>query len=164
MNWDEYFTYDHEFGLLRWKVRAAYNVKIGDISGCVNRDGYLRVCLHGKRYRVHRIIWEMENGPIPDGMQIDHIDHSRSNNNLKNLRMISSQDNHKNQSKHSNNTSGFNGVSWSKHKGKWLARIRVNGKTKQLGYFDDIQSAISAREYADVKYDFHPNHGDKKLM
>ncbi|WP_077825984.1 HNH endonuclease signature motif containing protein [Escherichia coli] len=28
----------------------------------------------GKRYCVHRIIWEMHNGPIPEGYQIDHID------------------------------------------------------------------------------------------
>jgi len=38
----------------------------------VNRKGYGIIKIMGKIYRPHRIIWEMHNGPIPDGMMICH--------------------------------------------------------------------------------------------
>lgn len=45
------------------------------------------------KYLVHRIVWELHNGPIPEGLVIDHIDGNTSNNRLNNLRCISSKDN-----------------------------------------------------------------------
>ena len=49
----------------------------------------------GKRfgYQVHRIVWEAFNGPIQEGMEIDHIDGNPSNNRLENLRAVSHQTN-----------------------------------------------------------------------
>ena len=38
-----------------------------------------------------------------------------------------------------NNTSGCTGVSFHRGKGQWYARIRLQGKTYNLGYFDDIE-------------------------
>jgi len=35
-----------------------------------------------------------------------------------------------------NNTSGYKGVSWLKHSGKWRATIRLNGKSNHIGCFD----------------------------
>ena len=37
--------------------------------------------------------------------------------------------------------SKFVGVSWDKVKKKWMASIRINGKTKNLGYFHDEKEA-----------------------
>lgn len=55
--------------------------------------GYKKIVLRkdGKRhfYQVQHIIWEAFNGPIPPGMEIDHIDGDRSNNRLENLRAVS---------------------------------------------------------------------------
>ena len=42
---------------------------------------------------VHRIVWESFNGPIPDDMDVDHIDGNPQNNALSNLRLLSHQDN-----------------------------------------------------------------------
>lgn len=40
-------------------------------GGC-DRFGYGRIMIDGKRKLAHRVVWELENGPIPDGMCILH--------------------------------------------------------------------------------------------
>lgn len=60
------------------------------------RNGYIRFNYKGIRYTVHCLIWEAFNGPIPQGMVIDHIDSNRANNELSNLRMITQSENMKN--------------------------------------------------------------------
>ena len=46
-----------------------------------------------KKLLVHRVVWEAFNGPIPNGMDIDHIDGNPRNNSLKNLQVLSHTDN-----------------------------------------------------------------------
>lgn len=43
--------------------------------------------------------------------------------------------------------------------GKWRAQIVVSGILIFLGYFERKQDAITARKEAEVKYNFHENHG-----
>lgn len=45
------------------------------------------------RRRVHRVVWEAFNGPIPGRMEINHKDLNRSNNTLSNLEILSHKDN-----------------------------------------------------------------------
>lgn len=40
------------------------------------------------RIRLHRYVWKAENGEIPEGYEIHHIDHDKSNNDIKNLKLI----------------------------------------------------------------------------
>lgn len=47
------------------------------------------------------------------------------------------------------NRSGVTGVNWDKSRGKWMAGIRFQGKKYNLGRFDDIADAISARKEAE---------------
>lgn len=49
--------------------------------------------LNGKRFLVHRIVWECFNGPIPAGLEINHIDNDPNNNALDNLELISHSEN-----------------------------------------------------------------------
>jgi hypothetical protein len=35
--------------------------------------GYGRVSIDGKVQRVHRVVWELMHGPIPEGLTIDHL-------------------------------------------------------------------------------------------
>lgn len=42
---------------------------------------------------VHRFIYEYFNGPIPPGLEVDHIDGDRLNNRLDNLQLLSAKDN-----------------------------------------------------------------------
>lgn len=58
-----------------------------------------------------------------------------------------------------NNTTGVNGVFWSKTAKKWHVKSYVNGKQIHIGYYANIEDAIAARKAADIKYGFHENHG-----
>lgn len=53
---------------------------------------------------------------------------------------------------HDNNTSGYVGVSWSKPTSKWLARIRVDGKSVHLGVFKSKIKAVAARRKAEIHF------------
>lgn len=58
-----------------------------------------------------------------------------------------------NQRLRKDNTSGRKGVSWDKAKGKWYAYINMNKEKRiQLGFFEDLQDAITAREQAEIIY------------
>lgn len=75
------------------------NKKTNYIIKGSDRNGYKRITLKGKVYSIHRIIWELFNGSIPEGQVIDHIDGNRSNNALSNLRMVSQSENMNNAQK-----------------------------------------------------------------
>ncbi|HHB9522635.1 TPA: HNH endonuclease signature motif containing protein [Yersinia enterocolitica] len=83
INWNDYFTYDPDEGLLRWKVKLSNRTKIGANAGSIGSHGYQQLMIFGKRRLAHRVIWEMLNGEISYGMQIDHIDHNRLNNKIE---------------------------------------------------------------------------------
>ena len=57
--------------------------------------GYLFVNLgkdHKLKY-VHRAVWEAFNGPIPEEMEINHIDENKLNNSLSNLSLVTPREN-----------------------------------------------------------------------
>ncbi len=47
-------------------------------DGFVRSDGYARGFHNGRRDYVHRLIWEILVGPIPKGLDIDHLCRNRS--------------------------------------------------------------------------------------
>jgi hypothetical protein len=49
----------------------------------------------------------------------------------------------------SDNTSGFVGVRWHGRDEMWQASIKVGGKQKYLGSYDNIDFAIGARQQAE---------------
>lgn len=152
-------AFEYRQGILYWKTCRPGRVRVGDVAGCKDRKGYLVVCLNGKTHMVHRVIWEMHNGPIPDGHQIDHIDHDRTNNLLSNLRAVCVTTNNRNSSKRADNQSGATGVYWDSINNRWVASIRVNKRVVYLGRFQEFEDAAKARKLAESKYGFHENHG-----
>lgn len=76
-----------------------YNIKLDRLVLCSTHDnhGYTRVLCapKGLSKLIHRIVWETFNGEIPDGMQIDHIDNNKMNNDISNLQLVSPQENSK---------------------------------------------------------------------
>lgn len=142
MDYNNLFTYRD--GHLFWIESPSSNIPAGSIAGSLRNDGYIGIFINGVYYFEHRIIWEMFNGPIPDGMSIDHMDRVRSNNHPDNLRLATHQQNHFNRTKQSNNKSGYKGVSWHKQKQKWVAQIKIDGRNKFLGFFHDPEKAYEA--------------------
>lgn len=70
---------------------------------------------------------------------VDHKNRNGLDNRKENLREATYSLNSLNRKKQVNNTSGFANV--RKHKGKWLASIRINGRNKSLGYFASPEEA-----------------------
>lgn len=54
----------------------------------IPKDGYLRI----NNKLLHRIIWETQNGPIPEGFHIHHKDEDKLNNHIDNLECLSHSD------------------------------------------------------------------------
>lgn len=158
IDWNELFEYDN--GNLIWRDDAAgRKARKGEVAGHSGSKGYTSIWYSGRKYLAHRIIWEMHNGPITGGLEIDHINHNPGDNRIENLRLTNRGGNLKNKSKYSSNSSGVTGVHWRKDKRKWQAKIRVNKNFIHLGYFNDILDAELARKKAEEEYGFHDNHG-----
>jgi len=85
---------------------------LGD-AGCLYQDKgakFWRVKFNNKSVSVHRLIWVLFNGPIPDNMVIDHIDGDSTNNSIENLRCITKKLNCMNKKMSKANSSGSTGV------------------------------------------------------
>lgn len=142
-NLKKYLRYDEKSGLFTRLVQSSNRIKVGDIAGSVNvSDGYVYITVGGKRYSAHRLAWFYVTGYWPKD-EIDHINGIRSDNRFENLREATSSINKQNQRiARSNNKVGLLGV--CKARGKYLAQIRLYGKNKFLGYFENPQLAHSA--------------------
>lgn len=59
--------------------------------------GYVRayLCKNSIKtwHRVHRLVYEAFIGPIPDGMQVNHIDENKQNNRIDNLNLMTPKEN-----------------------------------------------------------------------
>ncbi len=60
---------------------------------------------------LHRFIWILKFGDIPDDKEVEHKDQNGLNCQLSNLRLATHSENCRNKSKKINNTSGYIGVS-----------------------------------------------------
>jgi hypothetical protein len=113
----------------------------------VQKDGYVRYLQNGKKIYLHRLIMQ-----CPSHLCIDHINHNPCDNRKNNLRLATKQQNNKNTSLKSNNTSGVIGVYWSKKDRKWQSSITVDYKVIRLGTFINKDDAIKARLQAEANY------------
>jgi hypothetical protein len=165
--------YDPNTGVLTWRSRneglfadakhsaarkcKAWNSRMaGREAFTAVGHGYLKGSILNRRYAAHRVAWAIVHGVWPSG-QIDHINGNRADNRLCNLRDTDSATNGKNQRLGVNNKSGVNGVHFDRN--RWVARIKVAGKVKHLGRFENFEDAVAARREADRRFGFHPNHG-----
>lgn len=144
------FTYDEKTGRLRHKHDKG-RVKAGDYADTYTRNGYRRstVKVNGKRKQVasHRIIWVLNNGPVPDGCLIDHANSVRDDNRIENLRAVTVAEN-------AHNLRHAKGYHYNKTHRKWQARICVDGYQLHIGYYPTPEEARAA--YMAKKRELHP--------
>ena len=76
-----------EYFLKPYQVGKGYQVGDGYLVVSLWKDGIF------KQYKVHRLVWMAFNGPIPKGMQINHIDEVKTNNNIVNLSLVTPSEN-----------------------------------------------------------------------
>lgn len=118
-------------------------------------NGYARHSeyIGGKGYKTKYIYMHRLLLDAPKGKEVDHINGNPLDNRRSNLRLASTSENHINKQRPpKNNTSGHIGVIWFEPKQRWHARIQVNGKSKHLGVFDELNDAIAARKAAEILY------------
>lgn len=115
-----------------------------------NKDGYLNATIGRKTVRFHRLVAARMGLNIKN--DVDHINKIRTDNRRINLRAATRQQNLSNQSLKTTNTSKYKGVSWSKDRNKWEAKITVNYKGIYLGRYVIKEDAARAYNEAALVY------------
>lgn len=137
----ELLRYDESVGIFTWRIDRNSGIKAGDRAGYIaRRHGYRLINLDDSPYLEHRLAWYYVHGIWPG--HIDHIDGNPANNRIANLRVVSRAVNNQNRARPSHhNTSGFLGV--HRHRDKFQAKIKVDGKYRYLGTFATPQEAYA---------------------
>lgn len=104
----EVLSYDPLTGIITWAIDMG-NQKKGTIAGGMSTKGYWQIKIDGILYFAHILIWLGMTGEYPIN-EIDHKDTNRINNKWENLREATHNENQRNKTLNSNNTSGHKGV------------------------------------------------------
>ena len=62
-------------------------------SGVINPNGYGRVWDGKRHWNAHVLEWERVNGPVPEGMELDHLCSSRACVNVEHLEPVTHREN-----------------------------------------------------------------------
>ena len=128
-------------GHLYWRISKG-RARAGDRAGSSHRKGYLGISVDGKRRLAHRIVWLMNYGVIPDGMDLDHINGDKLDNRIENLRLATRSENSRNrQGANTDSQTGIRGVSLHKSS-LWHAQVQVDGKKIQRYFKSKIVAVI----------------------
>lgn len=142
-------------------IAARWNSKFaGKPAGALRKSkdrntDYMRLNINGKFYYLHRLAWLYVTGSWP--CQIDHINGDGLDNRFANLREVDNSVNHTNMPLQSNNVHGLPGLTetpWG-----WAVRIKRHGRMEHLGTFTDFFNACCVRKSAELRFNFHENHG-----
>jgi hypothetical protein len=154
-NIKEYLSYDPETGIFTWIKKPKYSrIEIGFIAGYQTHTHHIRIKYNRKLYQAHRLAWFFTYGVVPE-FNIDHINENPSDNRICNLRLDSNKENEQNVSTpQANNKSGYRGVCWATKERKWVASIKLKGKTTRIGRYDTPEEAHAA--YLCAKRELHP--------
>lgn len=164
---EKYFYFDPTSPTgIRWKVfnRAILesNKRFhGDIAGFKKRVTggefmYYRVKLNGVNYAVHRIVWILNFGDIPDGYVINHKNCDTFDNNLSNLEICTQKENMRRRKDHVGvglsraNTSGKTGVSLD------VKIDRKSGKTNEYfkAFWTDLEGNHKSKGFKISEYGY----------
>lgn len=134
-------------------------------TGLRNPQGYGQVSWRGKTLSAHRFMWEKHNGPIPEGIEIDHICHNPPCVELKHIRLATRKENARYRwGAMPNNASGIRGVTYHPTSGKWRSRVSADGKIYSLGLFVDPAEAGRIAAIKRLELGFPQSDHDRQLI
>lgn len=126
-----------------WGMGGKYAVRKQYLGGGKKNAKYQTIFMH-------RVLAD-----TPIGMDTDHINRNKLDNRRMNLRICSRAQNMINAGLRVDNTSGHKGISWSADRNRWIVHVYVNGKSKSLGRFTELDDAIDVH-----KKEYNKPHGE----
>ena len=146
MQYSDLFIY--EDGQLFWKIKRRGLQHTRPVGSLNKNYKWVKTDLLPRQVAVHRVIWEMHNGPIDKNLVVDHIDGNTLNNRIENLRLATRSQNSMNANGKKTKQSSFPKnvtVDWEyKGKIKYRAQILANGIFYRVGNLNTIQEAADA--------------------
>lgn len=127
----------------RFKLKVRKTPACWEWTGATSGYGYGQIGIGKKRQKAHRVSWELVNGPIPDGMFLDHRCGNRLCVRPDHLRLATRQQNAAYILHPRKNSTGFRGVQ-RLPSGKWLAIVRSYNKALYREVFDSKYEAAIA--------------------
>lgn len=109
---------------------------------------YYRVGLYKnkkqKKINIHQLVAMAFLNHIPCGYKlvVNHKNFNKLDNNINNLELVTQREN--SNKKHLKSSSKYTGVSWYKKYKKWMSYIYIDGKLKNLGYYENEKDAFKA--------------------
>ena len=128
-------------------------------TGSINPRGYGTFKVGERSLGPHRYAWELANGPIPEGMQVDHTCWNRSCVEVAHLRLATNAENSRSlKSARPNSTTGVRNVSYSR--GRFVVRLKKNYKNYHFGSYATIEEAakVARRKRRELFGDFSGDH------
>ena len=122
---------------------SQYSWHVSDSGYVVNRSEREGGCK--TTIRLHRFVWELVNGPIPDDMDIDHINRNRLDNRLENLRLATRSQNLANSPDRYENQTGYRGVA-RRRNGKYRGYVWKDCKQHWTATVDTAEEAAQLRD------------------
>lgn len=103
---------------LRWGLRA---------------DGYLVARELGSTYniRLHRFLYELKHGPIPPGVEVDHMNRDRGDNRDENLKLATKAEQRQNTNRRPAGEEHLRGTRYDPRSGRYETRVQVLSDTPE---------------------------------
>jgi len=116
---------------LSWVVKKNHGTIAGSRTSKVG--GYYQVNIDCLPALAHRVVWLLCNGTLDPDLIIDHIDRDKLNNNINNLRSVTTSENCRNKTTISN--TGYKYLTWNENRRGYLFRCSPTGLPRVAAHF-----------------------------
>ncbi len=122
------------------------------LNSNIGFGGYRFQKIKNKTFSIHRLVAEYFLIKPIDKNIVNHKDLNILNNNYLNLEWVTNRENTHHYEKSQKRTSKYIGVCFDKNRNMWISKIKIQGKTINLGRFKkEIDAYNKYKEYAKLK-------------